>query len=37
MAKPKVKTIRGKTGGGWKTPFDDPLPREAFLCENHST
>jgi hypothetical protein len=29
MAKPKVKTNRGKIGGGWETPFDDliPLPR----------
>jgi hypothetical protein len=26
MAKLKVKTIRGKIGGGWKTPFDDPIP-----------
>jgi hypothetical protein len=21
-----VRTIRGKIGGGWKTPFDDPIP-----------
>jgi hypothetical protein len=26
MAKPKVKTNRGKIGGGWETPFDDPIP-----------
>jgi hypothetical protein len=26
MAEPKVKTIRGKIGGGWKQPFDDPIP-----------
>jgi hypothetical protein len=26
MVKPKVKTIRGKIGDGWQTPFDDPIP-----------
>jgi hypothetical protein len=26
MAEPKIKTIRGKIGGGWQTPFDDPIP-----------
>ena len=26
MAEPKVKTIRGKIGGVWKRPFDDPIP-----------
>jgi hypothetical protein len=26
MVKPKVKMIRGKIGGGWETPFDDPIP-----------
>jgi hypothetical protein len=29
MAKPKVRTIRGKNPVDWKRPFDDPidLPR----------
>jgi len=22
----KLKVIRGKIGGGWETPFDDPIP-----------
>jgi hypothetical protein len=26
MAKPKVKTNRGKIGGDWSRPFDDPIP-----------
>jgi hypothetical protein len=26
MAELKVKTNRGKIGGGWKRPFDDPIP-----------
>ena len=25
MAEPKVETVYGKIGGGWKTPFDDPI------------
>jgi hypothetical protein len=26
MAESRVKANRGKIGGGWKTPFDDPIP-----------
>jgi hypothetical protein len=26
MAKPKVKTNRGKIGAGWSREFDDPIP-----------
>jgi hypothetical protein len=26
MAESNVRTIRGKSGGGWKTSFDDPIP-----------
>jgi hypothetical protein len=26
MAKPRLRTIRGKIGGGWKAPFGDPIP-----------
>jgi len=26
MAKPKLKTNRGKIGGGWKRSFGDPIP-----------
>jgi hypothetical protein len=26
MAEPKVKTNRGKIGGGWSREFDDPVP-----------
>jgi hypothetical protein len=26
MAGSRVRAIRGKIGGGWKRPFDDPIP-----------